>query len=548
MLKIGGSEKQEALDLVSQIQQQRSGIALGNISAARVPMILLKYQVLWHQDTSPVRFCVKGRRIGFTWGAWAAEAALEAARPGRKGMDQFYMGYNQAMAAEFIGDVATFARWYQQAISDIAVGYETLVIANERTDILTYQVKFASGHVVQALSSAPHSWRGHQGHGRVDEAAFHNNLQEVIKGALAFRMWGGRLSVGSTESGEENEFHVLRMEIKAGKLPWSLHEITLDDALRDGLYERICLVTKKEYSIEAERAFRAAAYADYPSVEDADEELQAIAKRGSGAYFSRLMIENCAQPGVPDLRWIQSPTFVLDPERVAIAHRWIAEHLAPVIDALPLDQDTVFGQDFGRHGDASDIVALQQESAWLWRTAFVLTMREIPFDVQRVVVTYLIEHLPRLRAMKFDASGNGASHAEAAQQQRPQLVECVKLSAQWYDQNFPRYLQAYTGGNIIVQQHEDWITDHNLVVKVGGCPRISGSRMKGTDGFFRHGDRAVAGCLAWAATTANIQPAAGASVEPDPELYAPTQFPGHERTEMFGRVRRPTGRISGGPP
>jgi hypothetical protein len=64
-----------------------------------------------------VRICEKGRRIGFTWGAWAAEAALEAARESG-GMDQFYMGYNQGMAAEFIGDCATFARWYNIICGD----------------------------------------------------------------------------------------------------------------------------------------------------------------------------------------------------------------------------------------------------------------------------------------------------------------------------------------------------------------------------------------------------------------------------------------------
>lgn len=546
MLKVAGAEREEALELVERIQQERSGVALGNIQAARVPHILLPYQVRWHQDTSVVRFCTKGRRIGFTWGAWAAEAALEAARAGRKGMDQFYMGYNQAMAAEFIGDVATFARWYGQAVSQIDVGYESAVIGNEKSDILTYQVKFASGHVVQALSSAPHSWRGHQGHARIDEAAFHQRLAEVVKGALAFRLWGGRISIGSTENGEENQFHSYRKEIEAGKLNWSHHLITFDDALRDGLYKRICLVTGKPWSPEAEQRFRADAYADYPSVEDADEELQAIAKRGSGAYFSRLLIESCAQPGIPDLRWIESPSFVLAPDRIERTWAWIATHLHPVVEAMDRDQDTVFGQDFARHADGSDIVVLQQQSPLLWRTAFVLTMREIPFDCQRHLVAWLIEHLPRLRKLNFDASGNGASHAEAALQLRPQIVEGIKLNGAWYDEHFPKYKQAYSGGHIIVPQHEDWITDHNLIVQVGGCPRVSGARLKGTDGYYRHGDRAVAGCLAWAATQSNIITAAGTSVEADADTYLPSAFPGHQRTEMFGRARRPVGRFGPG--
>lgn len=71
------AERDEALQLVEDRQRDRSGTRLGALSADRVPHILLPYQVRWHLDDAVVRICDKGRRIGFTWGAWAAEAALE---------------------------------------------------------------------------------------------------------------------------------------------------------------------------------------------------------------------------------------------------------------------------------------------------------------------------------------------------------------------------------------------------------------------------------------------------------------------------------------
>ena len=124
-------QKKECLDLVEEIQKERIP---KNMSLEQVPYILLPYQVRWHQDTAPVRVGEKSRRIGWTWGGMAAEAALEAAE--QNGMDQFYVGYNLPMAAEFIGDCAFFARAYGLAASAIDVGLESVVIENERRDII----------------------------------------------------------------------------------------------------------------------------------------------------------------------------------------------------------------------------------------------------------------------------------------------------------------------------------------------------------------------------------------------------------------------------
>ena len=111
-------EKEEALELVAEKQRERAGAQLAGAPVSEIPHILLPYQVRWHQDHARVRICDKGRRIGFTWGAWAPEAVGEAALESG-GMDQFYMGYNQGMAAEFIGDCATFARWFGMICSEI---------------------------------------------------------------------------------------------------------------------------------------------------------------------------------------------------------------------------------------------------------------------------------------------------------------------------------------------------------------------------------------------------------------------------------------------
>lgn len=518
-VEISAGERKDLLDLVSEQQARR---ATANTPISAIPKILLPYQIRWHADLSVVRLAEKSRRIGWSWGALAAEGALEAARPKGKGMDQFYMGYNQSMAAENIGDVVFFARAYGFAVSEIDVRrhVERLVqidesgrvLSESKRDITTYKVQFASGHIYEALSSNPHNWRGRQGHARIDEAAFHKNLGEVVKAALAFRLWGGRIDIVSTHNGEDNPFNAWVKEIQAGKLGWSLHRVTFDDALRDGFYQRICLVTGKSWSPEAEAEFRAAAFADYPDQTDANEELLCIPKRGSGFYFSRLLIEQCQEPGIPVIRWERSEEFVLDEARLDVTDAWLAENIIPILDNLP-GQRSVYGQDFGRDGDLSVIAVLQEDAPGHWRTAFHVELRRIPFDVQARIRDAILDRLPLLHAAWFDARGNGQSHAEGAQQKYGFLVQCLKATPEWYATSFPKYHAAFEDRAITVPAGEDFISDHRLIELKNGNPRMGDGHNIGSDRKRRHGDSAIAYLLAWMAAMGNIQPPAGEQID-----------------------------------
>ena len=545
-LEISEGEENDAIDYVEELQNKRAGARL---KAVDVPNILLPYQVRWHKDESVVRWGVKSRRIGFSWGAYAAEGALEAAET--NGMDQLYMGYNMAMAAENIGDAAFFARAYGLAAMEIKVSKErhfrkvrdpeSQVLNDEKKDVYRYKIEFASGHVYEALSSSPWNWRGRQGHARIDEAAFHRDLMEVIKGALAYRLWGGRISVTSTHNGEDSEFNQLDREILAGKLNWSRHFIDFDLALREGLYKRICLVRGIEWSEEAQEQFKEDAYGDYPSREDADEELGCIPKRGSGAYFSRLILEHCNDDSIPVLAWAMPSSYVTDKDREAIADDWINDHLKPVIDSLPTHQRSVYGQDFGRTGDLSVIKVAQELTPQTWRTGFDLELRNIPFDIQKKIMLYILDNIPLFHHAKFDARGNGQSHAEAALQSHgEQKIDCVMLTQAWYAEWFPKYRTAYEDKSLIIRASEDVIADHRLVRSDKGRPHIPNDvRVKGSDGEFRHGDSAVAGLLCWAATQEEGQPAAGVTVgDVDVDnLYRPNSMPFSERrTPLFRRA------------
>ena len=495
-VEISNGEKKDLLDLVTEQQSLR---ATYKLKPEQVPGILLPYQIRWHQDQARIRFCVKPRRVGFSWGCIAAEGSLEAAA--QSGMNQYYMGYNMGMAAENIGDALTFARAYGMACSAIDISREREVIGEKKQDITRFRLSFASGHIYEALSSSPWNWRGRQGHAHIDEAAFHRNLHEVIKGALAFLMWGGRVDIISTHNSEENDFFQLQEDILTGKLPtWSLHKFNFDDAIAEGFYQRICLVTGQEWSRSAEMAWRQEQFDSYPNQEDANEELLCIAKRGSGAYFSRMLVEQCMIDDIPTLRWSQPAEFVTNPMRIKITDQWIEDNLKPIIDNMT-KHPTAYGQDFGRTGDLSDIWIMQNREPARWTMACDIELRNLPFDVQARIRDYLLDNVPKLQHAAFDARGNGQSHAEGALQKKgATLISCIMATAGMYADWFPKYHSCLEQRSFFIAKNPDIITDHRRVVLRKGNPTMDDGRDKGQDGLPRHGDSAIAGLMVYIAS------------------------------------------------
>ena len=112
--------------------------------------------------------------------------------------------------------------------------------------IAAYRVRFASGFQVAALSSRPANIRGLQGVVIIDEAAFHADVQGVLDAATALLIWGGRIVVISSENGKNNPFHQFCKDIEEGRYgdDAAVLRITFDDAVTNGLYERVCAMKR----------------------------------------------------------------------------------------------------------------------------------------------------------------------------------------------------------------------------------------------------------------------------------------------------------------
>lgn len=479
--------------------------ATADARADRAPMVLLPYQQRWIADKSPVKVLRKSRRIGGSWGE-AADSALVAAQT--NGRDCFYIGYVKDMAQEFINDCVSFARAYALACGDVEQAEEVWYEGAERKSVFTYTVRFASGFRAEALSSAPRNLRGRQGRVILDEAAFHNDPKAVLKAGLAFLIWGGEVHVISSENGVENPFHALCDDILAGKLPYSLHTVTFDDAVADGLYERVCMRTRRTPTAEGRAAWVADIYAQYGA--DADEELRCIARNGAGKWLARALIEARMYPA-PVLRWAPpADDFVLWPDarRTAYMADWLHAHASPLLAALDPDLDSVFGEDFGRTGDLTVIAPAQITRDLVRRFPFLVELRNCPFDQQREALFFLVDALPRFRAGKMDARGNGQYLAEkAVQRYGPSRVEAVMPTQTWYAEAGAPMRAAFEDGTILLPRDADIIDDLRAFEVVRGIAQLPDTRSTGADGGRRHGDSGIAIMMAHAASRAEAPPA-----------------------------------------
>ncbi|MBA4781178.1 phage terminase large subunit family protein [Blastomonas sp.] len=244
----------------------------------------------------------KSRRIGLTWGV-AAFAALKAASAVEAGgQNVWYMGYDKDMTLEFIEVCAMWARAFGLVAGELVEEEVLYTDENGREHgVKAFSIRFASGFRVTALPSVPRALRGKQGIVIIDEAAFHKNVNEVIKSAMALLIWGGQVVVISTHDGVANPFNVLLDEIRAGKRAGQTMKITFADAMEAGLYERVALVARtKGTELPGKEQWEAEIRAAYG--EDAEEELDCVPKTGSGCLIALEDIIAAEHPecGLPD--------------------------------------------------------------------------------------------------------------------------------------------------------------------------------------------------------------------------------------------------------
>ena len=436
---------------------------------------LLPYQKRWTRDRAGLKVIEKSRRIGISW-AEAYDAVMHAG--GKPGGNVYYQAYNQDMTRGFIEDCAGWAKPLNFGAE--AIG-EELIEEGDQT-VKAFRVGFTSGREIVAMTSAPRAFRSKGRPGDlaiVDEAAFVDNLGEVLKAALAFRVWGGRAHIISTHNGEANAFAALCRDIRDGVQPGSLHRVTLREALADGLYRRICEVAGRTWSAGAEAQWQADLRAEYGV--HAGEELDCEPASGAGAWLAWEVIRALEDKAAGDPAGFAGGV-------------------------------TYIGVDVARRRDLWVAAVIERVGDVLWLRELVVH-QGIPFSEQRAIVRELAARY-RVSRIAVDQTGMGEAVVEQWQDDHgTHTVEGVLMTA-------PRRLDVATALREAAEDRRLRIPPddalrrdlHSIRTESGptGAPRLLADR-GGTDG---HADRFWAIALACAAAASGRGPIEGASVGP----------------------------------
>lgn len=484
------------------------------------PSILTPYQWRWITDKAALKIGDKARRIGITW-ATALEGSVTCALlPSEGGTDVWYTVNHEDDAREFVDDAADWTRGCNIAASEIG----EVMVEDEENDILAFRIRYASGNKLTALSSRARRLRGKSGYAIYDEAAHGENVGEFLKAAKAFTMWGGRLALISTHNGTDSEFNKTIEQIRAGILAGSLHRTTIDDALADGLFKRICLRNGAVWSRALQEKWRADLFALYG--EDADEELLCTPRGAGGRYMTRTIIEQCTEPDIPILRLNLEDAFTSTSYagKIVRMQRWIKDNVDPVLERVPTWANVYFGEDYGRVSDLTVLCPMYLDQAMTRIVPFMIELRNVPFEQQRMVIFHVLEFFAkrkRLAGGLFDGTGNGETMAELAattfgasairmtkiaggaprsEEERTDKKTGKPKPGLKYSEALPPLKARFEDRGIVIPRDRDVTQDLEMFERQNGLPTLPPTKLRGSNREYRHGDAGVAIMLAHYAT------------------------------------------------
>jgi len=482
--------------------------------------VLMLHQSRWiqMQQDLDIAVCEKGRRTGITFAQALTDTITAASAKEAGGADIWYMADTREKGLEFIGYCGKFA---QIVAHGQATRIEQHIFVDQLEDgtsrnIQAFRVRFASGFRITALSSRPENIHGLQGYVNIDEAALHKNVSHVLESATALLIWGGRIRVWSTHRGKKNAFNQLVTDVQAGRYGKRANviRITFDDAVANGLYERVWFMNGRDATLEGKRTWYEAIRSAYgPRKAAMREELDVIPRDGDGSAIPSVWIERAMPEIRPVLRIVFDDDFPRrsEHEREVWCATWIAKNLLPLIEDVSarFNKRWAIGMDFARHRHFSVITPAHVDQELRREVPFLIEMANAPTRQQEQILWALLDGLKNW-TFAGDASGPGQTLMEYTGDRygRAELnpdtdqysggpVHEVTLSRPWYGEWMGKYISLFEDGFITLPRDVSLEDDHRAVEFVDGIPmvpKIERKDLKDAE-LIRHGDGAIAGAL-----------------------------------------------------
>lgn len=338
----------------------------------------MPYQARWINDPAPLKIIEKSRQIGLSY-ATAFSAVTRASGKGAR-LDVWVSSRDDTQAKLFLDDCKNWARVLQLAANDLGE-----IVFDKASDFSAYVLEFANGRRIYSLSSNPNALAGKRGHVILDEFALHKDQRLLYRIAKPVTQWGGQLEIISTHRGAGTVFNEFIRDIQERKNPmgWSHHRVTLQDAVNEGLVERINAKTSKT---ESREDFLKRTESECLDEEQWLQEYCCIPADENSAFISYDMIAACEYKP---------------------ADAWKCD-LADAKNRLYV------GVDIGRDQDLTVIWVVEKIGDVFW-TRRIEVMRAQTFDAQEHAL-YEVLKLPQVSRCCIDQTGMGRQFAERAAQ------------------------------------------------------------------------------------------------------------------------------------
>jgi phage FluMu gp28-like protein len=344
--------------------------------------LLLSYQEKWVRDNSRMKIAEKSRQIGWTW-ATAYSLVRRKSIIGAR-LDGWVSSRDDIQARLFLDDCKAFAGILQIAAEDLG---EKIIDEKGHS---AHVLKMATGVRLNSMSSNPDAQAGKRGDRVLDEFALHPDPRKLYAIAYPGITWGGSLEIFSTHRGSANYFNGLIREIREKGNPkgWSLHRVTLQDALEAGFLVKL---QSKLPPDDPRQEMDEAEYFDFirrgaPDEESFQQEYMCVPADDAGAFLEWALIDACVYPKGEAWEWD------LDQAQAS--------------DALYL------GIDIGRKKDLTSLTAVEKIGGQHF-TRCRIDLQGMPFSQQEAIVYPWIE---RSRRTCIDNTGLGMQFAERAQE------------------------------------------------------------------------------------------------------------------------------------
>lgn len=388
---------------------------------------LTEYQKRWIEDKSRLKIGMMTRQGGKSFGT-SLEAVVDCYMHPRT--TWVFLSAGERQSKELMNKAAMHARAMNQAIMELTEQFKDE--HDNRTEYKQLEILFPNGSRIIGLPANPATARGHSAHILLDEFALHKDSRAIWTALFPSITRGYKIRIISTPLGKKNKFYELwtgrthqiwdgqDYKFVGERGGYSKHKVTIFDAVEMGLnlYDdegEPCEPEDLRLGLADDEAWHQEFLCEF-----VDEQT---------AFLTYDLIEGCE-----DCTLDHMPPWAEKLVAAAIAHhdKYKSEENPPPFEAWNILRDVLWvgelyaGFDVARVRDLS-VIWLDEEVNGVGRARAVISMKNLPFTVQKYVLWSLIK-LPQMRRVCIDQSGLGRNLAEDSIKVWPSKVEGVDFS------------------------------------------------------------------------------------------------------------------------